>query len=46
MEGYAEDDEAFFKDSAEMLCKLFELGIPFTTAEEGRFRFKPLAGAA
>jgi len=40
VERYAKDNEAFFKDFSDVLLKLFELGVPFTTPEEGRMRFK------
>lgn len=41
VEMYAADNDAFFKDFSEVIVKLFELGVPFTTLEEARFRFKP-----
>lgn len=40
VERYAKDNEAFFKDFSDVLLKLFELGVPFTTPEENRMRFK------
>jgi cytochrome c peroxidase len=38
---YARDNDAFFKDFSDVFMKLLELGVPFTTTEEQRFRFKP-----
>jgi len=40
VERYANDHEAFFKDFSDVLLKLFELGVPFTTPEGERMRFK------
>ena len=37
---YAEDEGVFFKEFAQVLCKLFELGVPFTTSEDARMTFK------
>jgi cytochrome c peroxidase len=41
VELYAKDNDQFFKDFSDVMVKLFELGVPFTTAEEARFKFKP-----
>lgn len=40
VEKYATDQDAFFRDFSEVIVKLFELGVPFTTSEEQRYRFK------
>lgn len=40
VERYAKDNEQFFKEFSDVLTKLFELGVPFQTSEEARFRFK------
>jgi cytochrome c peroxidase len=40
VEKYAEDNEAFFADFSRVLVKLFELGVPFKTGEEGRMILK------
>jgi cytochrome c peroxidase len=42
VEKYARDNDAFFRDFSNVVMKLFELGVPFTTSEEQRFRFKSL----
>jgi cytochrome c peroxidase len=42
VEQYARDNDAFFRDFSNVVMKLFELGVPFTTSEEQRFRFKSL----
>lgn len=36
---YAADVNVFFKEFSDVICKLFELGVPFT--QEERFTFKP-----
>jgi cytochrome c peroxidase len=41
VEKYAKDNDAFFKDFSNVLCKLFELGVPFATGEDARMTFKP-----
>lgn len=41
VELYARDGEKFFSDFSAAMVKLFENGVPFTSSEEGRFRFKP-----
>lgn len=43
-EKYAKDNDAFFKDFSAVITKLFELGVPFTVPEEGRFQFKAATG--
>lgn len=40
VERYAKDQDAFFKDFADVVTRLFELGVPFTSAEDQRFVFK------
>lgn len=40
VEAYANDNDKFFDDFSKVLCKLFELGVPFETGEESRMRFK------
>ncbi|KAF2235178.1 class II peroxidase [Viridothelium virens] len=40
VERYAKDEEVFFKEFADVVCKLFELGVPFTTGEDARLRLK------
>ncbi|KAI9708112.1 MAG: heme peroxidase [Bogoriella megaspora] len=42
VERYAKDEAVFFKEFADAVCKLFELGVPFTTGEEARMRFQKL----
>jgi len=42
VETYADDNDAFFRDFQNVLVKLFELGVPFTTEESARMTFKPL----
>jgi cytochrome c peroxidase len=37
---YADDADVFFKDFSDAVVRLFELGVPFTTPEEGRWVFK------
>ncbi|EME44574.1 hypothetical protein DOTSEDRAFT_72130 [Dothistroma septosporum NZE10] len=39
-EVYAKDQEKFFQDFSNVVCKLFELGVPFETDEGTRIRFK------
>jgi len=34
VETYAADNDAFFRDFSDVLVKLFELGVPFTSSEE------------
>ena len=38
VEKYAKDNQAFFDDFSNVVCKLFELGVPFKQQE--RFKFK------
>lgn len=42
---YAKDNQAFFKDFSDVVCKLFELGVPFESKPEDRIAFKPSADA-
>lgn len=37
---YAKDQNVFFQDFSKALCKLFELGVPFTSNEDARHVFK------
>lgn len=46
VEKYAKDNDLFFKDFSNVICKLFELGVPFNTKEDSRFRFKPTTAEA
>ena len=39
-ETYARDNDAFFRDFSDAVLRLFELGVPFSTGEEGRWVFK------
>lgn len=39
-EKYARDNDLFFKDFAEAVTTLFELGVPFTQGEDQRWVFK------
>ncbi|KAF1960360.1 heme peroxidase [Byssothecium circinans] len=39
-ETYARDNEAFFRDFADAVVRLFELGVPFSTPEDQRWVFK------
>ena len=47
---FAEDEATFFKEFADVVMRLFELGVPFATmgggagVEDGRMRFRPLNG--
>lgn len=40
VERYAKDNDAFFKEFSDVIVKLFELGVPFTTGEDSRMTFK------
>lgn len=40
VERYAKDNDAFFAEFSSVIMKLFELGVPFTSAEEARIEFK------
>ena len=43
VEKYAKDEEAFMRDFAAVITKLFELGVPFEqTTEQQRMTFKPV----
>lgn len=39
-ERYAKDNEVFFKEFADAVMKLFELGVPFQQPEDARWVFK------
>lgn len=39
-EKYAKDQDLFFRDFSNVFTKLLELGVPFTTGEDARIRFK------
>ncbi|KAF2280631.1 cytochrome c peroxidase mitochondrial precursor [Westerdykella ornata] len=39
-ERYAKDNDVFFKEFADAVLKLFELGVPFTVSEDQRWTFK------
>ncbi|MCJ1306480.1 heme peroxidase [Agyrium rufum] len=41
VERYAKDNETFFNEFRDVVVKLFELGVPFTTSEEDRMVLKP-----
>jgi cytochrome c peroxidase len=45
VEVYAKDGQAFFKDFSDVVCKLFELGVPFESKPEERLTFKPTVDA-
>lgn len=40
VERYAKDNEVFFQEFSNVICKLFELGVPFTSGEDARIHFK------
>ncbi len=40
VERYAADEQVFFREFSDVLMQLFELGVPFTTGEDARMRFK------
>lgn len=40
VEKYAKDSQAFFKDFSSVVCKLFELGVPFKSQVEDRLALK------
>jgi cytochrome c peroxidase len=39
VERYGNDSRVFFKEFSDVVCKLFELGVPFT--EQERVTLKP-----
>ncbi|KAF2872507.1 heme peroxidase [Massariosphaeria phaeospora] len=39
-ERYAKDNDVFFKEFSDAVLRLFELGVPFSQAEENRWTFK------
>lgn len=41
VEKYAKDNDLFFNDFSAVLCRLFELGVPFESTPDSRLRFKP-----
>lgn len=41
VERYAKDDQAFFKEFRDVIVKLLELGVPFSSKEEDRMELKP-----
>ena len=43
VERYANDNDVFFNEFRDVIIKLFELGVPFTTKEEDRMSLKPTA---
>ncbi|SLM36231.1 cytochrome c peroxidase [Lasallia pustulata] len=43
VERYAKDDQVFFSEFRDVIVKLFELGVPFTSKEEDRMELKPAA---
>lgn len=42
VEKYANDNDLFFKDFSNVVMRLFELGVPFTSDEKDRWIFKTL----
>lgn len=40
VERYAKDNQAFFTEFSDVICKLFELGVPFSSSEADRMTFK------
>ena len=40
VERYAADDQVFFKEFRNVIMKLFELGVPFTSGEGERMELK------
>ncbi|QIW96867.1 hypothetical protein AMS68_002385 [Peltaster fructicola] len=40
---YADNNDAFFSDFSNVIMKLFELGVPFTTGEDARIEFQKSA---
>ena len=41
VERYAKDNDLWFNEFRDVLVKLFELGVPFTTKEDERWTFTP-----
>lgn len=41
VERYAKDIDVFYTEFRDVLVKLLELGVPFTSKEEDRMTFKP-----
>lgn len=42
VEKYAESQDVFFEDFSNVVMKLFELGVPFSSSEDDRIEFKRL----
>lgn len=40
VERFAKDDQAFYREFSDVIVKLFELGVPFTSTEEDRITLK------
>lgn len=40
VERFAKDDQAFFREFSDVIVKLFELGVPFTSKEDDRITLK------
>lgn len=43
VERYAKDDQVFFSEFRDVIVKLLELGVPFSSKEEDRMELKPSA---
>ncbi|KAI9880280.1 MAG: heme peroxidase [Pleopsidium flavum] len=43
VERYAKDDQVFFSEFRDVMVKLLELGVPFSSKEENRMSFDPTA---
>jgi cytochrome c peroxidase len=41
VERYAKDNEVFFQEFKDVIIKLFELGVPFSSKEDDRLTLKP-----
>lgn len=41
VERYAKNNDVFFKEFSDVICKLLELGVPFTSSEDSRMTFTP-----
>lgn len=41
VERYAKDDKVFFEEFRDVICKLFELGVPFSSKEQDRMTLQP-----
>lgn len=40
VERFAKDDQAFYREFSDVIVKLFELGVPFTSKEDDRITLK------